>query len=1108
MRKTHSRRAVFECALLESRQLFSSGSPTHSGNGDNIDVLDVPDLASRPSASKTLYLDFNGHTAIDNWGGWWEFGGKTAAATQAYDIDGDTNSFSYIEKANIEKIWKGVVEKFSPFDINITTNPTALSVGTAATVVIGGDGAWNGKGGGVAIRNGFHGSADPFSVNGENVAWVWDAPDDPTYVAETVAHEAGHMLGLRHVSLNTTTAGEYAPNWIMGAGFRGTVGRWNLTTSSGTITTTNDGNSISSAGNQDDLGVIVGNNGFGYRADDAGNTVGTATNLTTALTNGAVVSSFNGVITPNEGDMFRIVHNGGSFEAEVLAAEFRAMLNPQLTLVLGDGTNIAFSNTETGSDGIGEKISLASLNSGTYYLFVTSEGGYGNIGQYRLNTRGGLTNTTANNSMATATNIGLFGDTTSPLGFAGTGNIAETVAANDPFDYFKLQLPANTRQFFTSLFSPGTSADLTVIADFNGNGLYDFNELQGSTAGGTNVQQLTFNNLAGGTTLYFQVRRLGTGTSNYTLKVSADTAPATLPASTTPATFDPAPLHGGITTYDSIEPNAVDTVDYYRATAEFAGQFTFDAQTQGGDIQFSVGTDTNLNGVLDAGEVLANGDANDDVIALAVTAGQKLLARVTGSVAANYYLFVMADYPTGGNTTGVLTGAFPLTASKAGTFYEYMGILGDFYDTYQVNPSAGLFHAKLTQLSGGAAHRTQIIRDVNANGSVDAGDIVAEGFGDISYNVTTQANYYIRIVPDFGGGEFGSTGNYRLAYWGATSVEPGGQGPVVLGPSNVNSIATGYMAYDPNEPALNDVEDYFQFTLASRTRFDVSINNPLFGLQILTPSFQRVSGVGTFEGEVGAISANLNAGTYLVRAYLGVGESENQTSGGGYTLTYKTASITDNSPPVVLNQGFQYEVKSNGIYFQLDQDVAGTVDVNDVVVTSLESGLIVPISTAHYDADSHTVAYAFTAPILADGHYQATLLAGSVRDVANNSLAADKTFNFHVKTADFDRDGDVDFGDLVILAQNYALPGTFSKGDANYDKQIDFGDLVLLAQNYGTSALGTKSGNFDARPFDFGAAVAEATGVKPTAGVFGQDVSRGVEEKAKGRAHRTPHILA
>jgi hypothetical protein len=56
------------------------------------------------------------------------------------------------------------------------------------------------------------------------------------------------------------------------------------------------------------------------------------------------------------------------------------------------------------------------------------------------------------------------------------------------------------------------------------------------------------------------------------------------------------------------------------------------------------------------------------------------------------------------------------------------------------------------------------------------------------------------------------------------------------------------------------------------------------------------------------------------------------------------------------------------------------------------------------------------------------------------------------RPGDANADGNIDFADLVTVAQNYNITDgqrRWSEGDFNYDGNINFADLVLLAQNYG-----------------------------------------------------------
>jgi ELWxxDGT repeat protein len=61
--------------------------------------------------------------------------------------------------------------------------------------------------------------------------------------------------------------------------------------------------------------------------------------------------------------------------------------------------------------------------------------------------------------------------------------------------------------------------------------------------------------------------------------------------------------------------------------------------------------------------------------------------------------------------------------------------------------------------------------------------------------------------------------------------------------------------------------------------------------------------------------------------------------------------------------------------------------------------------------------------------------------------------DFSSMPGDADRDGEIGFSDLVILAQNYGTPEakTWETGDFTGDGEVDFEDLVILAQRYGTS---------------------------------------------------------
>jgi hypothetical protein len=68
----------------------------------------------------------------------------------------------------------------------------------------------------------------------------------------------------------------------------------------------------------------------------------------------------------------------------------------------------------------------------------------------------------------------------------------------------------------------------------------------------------------------------------------------------------------------------------------------------------------------------------------------------------------------------------------------------------------------------------------------------------------------------------------------------------------------------------------------------------------------------------------------------------------------------------------------------------------------------------------------------------------------------DAPCSFFALGGDANRDGVVDFNDLVKLAQNYKTTGkTWGDGDFTGDGNVDFNDLVVLTQRYNTSLPAT-----------------------------------------------------
>lgn len=347
-------------------------------------LADTFKLHSRPSATKVIYLDFNGHTTSNT--PWNQ--GIGSFFTPAYDLDGQSG-FSDAELTNIQNIFARVVEDYSPFDVDVTTEEPALEdLRKSGT----GDTRWGVR---VAIGGSY---LDWFKQPAGGVAYLtsftWDT-DTPCYVfggdygtfskgiAEAVSHEVGHTLGLTHDGRITPAEGYYyghgsgPTGWapIMGVGYDRELVQW----SKGEYTSANN--------KQDDLQIITTQNGFDYRVDDYGGTVATA--FTPKVTAGTSIS-LAGVIERNtDVDVFRFT-TIGPLKATLRPADISPNLDILAEVWDEGGSVLATSNPTAALDASFD----LTVGTGTYYLAISGTGKgdplgtgytkYASLGQYTV----------------------------------------------------------------------------------------------------------------------------------------------------------------------------------------------------------------------------------------------------------------------------------------------------------------------------------------------------------------------------------------------------------------------------------------------------------------------------------------------------------------------------------------------------------------------------------------------------------------------------------------------------------------------------------------------------------------------------------------------------
>lgn len=328
----------------------------------------VPIHNSRPSSTAVAYLDMDGQTVRNTP---WNSGKNRKGIT----VSGVNEDYS---ASSMTAIWTRVAEDFSPFDINVTTDESVyLSAPSNRRIrcIITPDWRWFGQAGGVAYL-------DSFTWTGDTPCWVFSSllADYPKYIADASSHEIGHTLALYHDGRTSPSESYYEghgdgpTSWapIMGVGYYKNLVHW----SKGEYANANN--------IEDDLAIIVSNNGFPYRADDHNNNISSATALTTGIATGVIEKR-------SDIDVFSFNLNAaGEITLRASGATPDNNLDISLVLTNSSGNPIATINP---NEGIDAEITIT-LNTGTYFAHVSGAGkspingtgysDYGSLGEYQI----------------------------------------------------------------------------------------------------------------------------------------------------------------------------------------------------------------------------------------------------------------------------------------------------------------------------------------------------------------------------------------------------------------------------------------------------------------------------------------------------------------------------------------------------------------------------------------------------------------------------------------------------------------------------------------------------------------------------------------------------
>ncbi len=420
MHRNQTARGVFRAAavIIGAVSILAGAASSHAW-------VIVPAYSSRPGATYTMYLNFGGFSFSGTWGN----GSSTPGVTPAYNRDGNATAFSLTELANIQNMWSRVAEKYSPFDVNVTTLDPAVAAAQAGTdtlrqyyydatprlmhTVIGGSGPWSGGGGvsyvGVAANT--YSSGKGFHTN-----WVFSAqaPNDLQFIAEASAHEDGHGFGLWHQSdyVGTTLVKEYSKGTGSGVGSAAPIMGNSYNAERGVWKYGNAHVNDSFPTIQNDPYLLGWTSGAGgFIEDGIGHSLATATPL--PLSTGLAIDSAvaAGVIVPNSGSSpnptgtANYVSDYWSFTTGSGAVSFNlhsgrqsitagvadpgGMFDGVLRILDQSGTPVAGGTANgTSPSSLYESVTL-SLAAGTYYAQVQSAGdpnllGFYDMGSYFL----------------------------------------------------------------------------------------------------------------------------------------------------------------------------------------------------------------------------------------------------------------------------------------------------------------------------------------------------------------------------------------------------------------------------------------------------------------------------------------------------------------------------------------------------------------------------------------------------------------------------------------------------------------------------------------------------------------------------------------------------
>ena len=424
-------------------------------------------LHSRPSATRKLYLDFDGYTfpEVSAWFGAGVWTINAGTQFRGISLDEDQTTFSVEENTYIQQIWAGVAEDFSAFDLDVTTEDPGtdglsrsdfsdLNFGTTAVISDEFTRSLQCRCGGIAYVGIVDFESADSTPNPYAPSFVFrKQQSDADFLSAqdssgVISHEVGHNLGLGHDgTVGNALSDAYYPGhsnglWapIMGSSYGNAMTQWSKNEyQDGKVTSEPDYSDAwdydpdldswsylgcTSDACKDDFNVIQENQ-IPLAADDYQDSADTAYNLS------GLSFSKDGYIGPNSDvDLFKFVLTGSTkVTLDASVSSISPNLDIKMTLYNASGATL-LENDETVSQdaennptNLSAQISSYSLSAGTFYVSIEGTGAldpltdgysqYASVGKYTL-----------------SGSIGEAPSYTTGLSISGTQKVGQTLTAN------------------------------------------------------------------------------------------------------------------------------------------------------------------------------------------------------------------------------------------------------------------------------------------------------------------------------------------------------------------------------------------------------------------------------------------------------------------------------------------------------------------------------------------------------------------------------------------------------------------------------------------------------------------------------------------------------